>query len=686
MIDCARSRLNLIFLQMTEISLSQDHEFAHVNPLAYVEARRAQLSAMLQPTRRSALGQFFTPANVARIVAQQFKHLKGDIRLLDPGAGIGSLTAAVVERIIDERQPVTRCRLVAYEVEELFLADLKTCLNYCCAALNKMGVNAEYQIISQDFLDTAKIAGPTVTTGSTALYTHCILNPPYRKIGSSSEAHRMLTEAGIETTNKYSAFVWLAMLQLVESGEIASLTPRSFCNGVYFRKFRKALLSTVTIDAVHVFEERDVAFADDDVLQENIIIHAVRSSSRSGKVFVSRVSDLAGLQTSVSRVVDYSEFVRPDDPEQFLRIIPDGLSAALARQMTSLPSTLEDLGLDVSTGPVVDFRLRPWLCDANTEAGVPLIYPECLVDGRIVWPVAEPQKPTAIIRNDKTEAWLTNRGWYVIVRRFSSKEDKRRVVAAVSAPSNTDVFGIENHLNYYHAGGQGMEQYLAIGLAAFLNSTLSDAYFRQFSGHTQVNVADLKHLRYPLKNDLLRLGTKLYQRSSNLVDLDRLVQSELKLLKETEEAIEATKRIDEALEILKAVGLSKKQLGEQLALTLLSLADVTPQKSWQQAAAPERSIEEMLTWWGTYYGRQFDITPADLIRGQTVDAMVVDGLAVVHGCQSLHPCASANPHYALTAEAKSLLTTYGTPEWDTLLSSYLLNSKQWRLSRSGLQH
>ena len=54
--------------------------------------------------------------------------------------------------------------------------------------------------------------------------------------------------------------------------------------------------------------------------------------------------------------------------------------------------------------------------------------------------------------------------------------------------------GFENHLNYFHKKGRGIDMPLARGLAAFLNSTLVDAYFRQFNGHTQVNATDLRSL------------------------------------------------------------------------------------------------------------------------------------------------------------------------------------------------
>ena len=97
-----------------------------------------------------------------------------------------------------------------------------------------------------------------------------------------------------------------------------------------------------------------------------------------------------------------------------------------------------------------------------------------------------------------------------MVRRFSSKEEKRRVVASVVEPDvfeNATLLGFENHLNVFHENKNGMPQALAHGLSVFLNSTFVDGSFRRFSGHTQVNATDLRLIKYPSRNKLIELGT-----------------------------------------------------------------------------------------------------------------------------------------------------------------------------------
>jgi len=92
---------------------------------------------------------------------------------------------------------------------------------------------------------------------------------------------------------------------------------------------------------------------------------------------------------------------------------------------------------------------------------------------------------------------------------------------------NAEWLGFENHLNYFHAGGKGLDRNLAAGLFAFLNSTVVDQYFRRFSGHTQVNATDLRKLPYPDRDTLKAMGSELKQFDQPQEVLDRLVEKHL---------------------------------------------------------------------------------------------------------------------------------------------------------------
>lgn len=75
----------------------------------------------------------------------------------------------------------------------------------------------------------------------------------------------------IETVNLYSAFIWLAILQLAEKGEIAAITPRSFCNGTYFRPFRQAFLLEMKLQKIDAFESIKIALTEEIGVETGII-------------------------------------------------------------------------------------------------------------------------------------------------------------------------------------------------------------------------------------------------------------------------------------------------------------------------------------------------------------------------------------------------------------------------------
>lgn len=337
-------------------------------------------------------------------------------------------------------------------------------------------------------------------------YSHAILNPPYKKIGSNS-AHRLaLRRVGIETVNLYSAFVALTVAQVAPGGQIVAIIPRSFCNGPYYRPFRDFILERVAIRHMHLFESRSKAFKDDAVLQENIIIRLERGGQQ-GPVTVSTSTDDT-FSDLVSHQHPFGRIVFTDDPERFIHVptSPEKNTIELSR---AVRYTLADLGIKVSTGPVVDFRLKDHLRDIPGPTTVPLLYPGHFTNGGTTWPIKDMKKPNAIERNADTEKWLYPSGYYCVVRRFSSKEETRRVVASVVEPGvfgDVPVLGFENHLNVFHDNRHGMPQTLAHGLAVFLNTTAVDEAFRRFNGHTQVNATDLKLLKYPNRDLLTQLG------------------------------------------------------------------------------------------------------------------------------------------------------------------------------------
>jgi adenine-specific DNA-methyltransferase len=497
-----------------------------------LDINRFHFSSRLNLKQRSELGQFLTPAPVARFMAGQFNNLSGNISLLDPGAGVGSLTAAFVERLLINSHQIESCLITTYEVEETFLPCLEQCLIECCNALKNKGIKADYCLRNESFIGSLTENNLPLFNTDAQNFTHAILNPPYKKISSKSIEKKILSKLGIETVNLYSAFVWLSILQLAQNGEIVAITPRSFCNGSYFRPFRKAFLEKMAFQNIHIFASRSLAFAEDNVLQENIIFHALKTENKPKCIEISINSEQELDNFSEIRLVPYNQIIETNDSEMFIHIITNSLEDALRVQMGKFSATLEEIGLDVSTGPVVDFRLKSALRNCLDEESIPLIYPESIKPGKVLFPPKKPRKSIAIENNQQTQKWLIQPGWYVLIKRFSAKEEKRRIVAAVCSPLDSPALGIENHLNYYHAKGGGVNPDLARGLAAFLNSTLFDNYFRLFSGNTQVNVTDLRKIRYPSKEDLMKLGSQIDEFVFDQEKLDTLVHKNLSIMSE----------------------------------------------------------------------------------------------------------------------------------------------------------
>lgn len=469
--------------------------------------------------RRAQIGQFFTPPSVSQLMASFFAPMGKVVRLLDAGAGEGALLEAFVRQILQTKKKPESIQVTAYEADAQALPGLALTLGRCGELCKAQGIEFESIIYPDDFIAAAvtTLSSPQTIAGFDA----AIMNPPYRKFNSSSTTRRMLRTIGIETTNLYTAFVALVCRLLKAQGQLVAITPRSFCNGPYFRSFRKEFLATMSLQRVHSYESRTAAFSDDAVLQENIIFHAIKKCVAPASVVVSMSS--GGENTAiVERTVPFDAMVSPLDPEQFIRLETDDSHREARTIIQNMPCDLNDLNSEVSTGRVVDFRARQFLLKTPIEDSLPLIYPCHFEDGRICWPKTNSKKPNAIANHSETRSLFVPAGAYVLVKRFSAKEERRRIVASVITTEDVHApaFAFENHLNYFHSHGRGLDVQFALGLAAYLNSTVVDTYFREYSGHTQVNATDLRQLKYPTRDVIMELGSQVltFGRGKPLLD------------------------------------------------------------------------------------------------------------------------------------------------------------------------
>jgi adenine-specific DNA-methyltransferase len=651
--------------------------------LSQLDSIRTDFQKTLEVDQQSELGQYFTAPPIANLMTGMFTRFLPSINLLDPGAGVGSLSAAFIAHATHTSPRPNEIKITAFEIDPNLIKGLEITLNACQQLCKQAQIKFSYEIHQEDFISTSV----ETLSGKNSLfsvdqpdYNYAILNPPYKKINSGSRARHLLNSIGLETTNMYSAFMWLVMKLLKTEGEMVAIVPRSFCNGTYFKPFRVDLLKTMVINRIHLFESRDKAFKEGDVLQENIIIHASKTKEINQKTIITSSIDPNDVDF-ITREIDRDQLVHPGDRDLFIRIVPSQLGHQISTQINKLTSSLKELGITVSTGRVVDFRSKDLLRESPDQEIIPLIHPGNLQNGYVTWPGSKAKKPSYLASTNEVNNLVIPGQYYVLVKRFSSKEEKRRVYAAVFDPKKVLAkrVGIENHINYFHRRYGGLLEDLAKGITVYLNSSLVDQYFRQFSGHTQVNATDLRNMKYPSEEQLLALGKRILNQFPDQDGIDKIVSEELALNKnsennENEDPILAKKKMRESLNILQQLNVPRSQQNDRSALTLLALANIRPTTDWKDASDNLIGITEMMNYFRDYFGINYAPNTRETVRRQTVHQFMQIGLVIANPDDASRPINSPKTRYIIEPNTLALLRTYNTRDWNGNLNSYFHNA------------
>jgi adenine-specific DNA-methyltransferase len=470
--------------------------------------------------QRKADELYLTPVEVADFMAAQVRAGKSHVRVLEPAAGSGTLLCAVVERLALTGHGLQEADLTAYETDPDLHEALLLVLENLKRWASKRHIKITAAVEKKDFVlahaQTLAITGDLFDSQTFHAFDVVIANPPYFKIPKSDPRAKAASSVVHGQPNIYALFMAAGAALLREHGELLFIVPRSFTSGPYFRLFRQKFFASVRPTRVHVFGSRRDTFVRDEVLQENVILKGVRdegwqSCSDRFKLRISSSAGIADLDSPVRRVLPVEEALVKAGSDKVLRLPTLKNADEALTLVDSWTASLYQYGMNISTGPVVPFRATRFLHQTDTPSGscVPLIWMNHVHAMRISFPNGT-RKPQYISRDATEKSLLLPNRNYVLLRRFSAKEEARRLVAApwLKSSDSSSLLGVENHLNYIYRSGGELSEDEAVGLAALLNSKLLDSYFRVSNGNTQVSATELRAMPLPPLDRIILIGRR----------------------------------------------------------------------------------------------------------------------------------------------------------------------------------
>ena len=408
-------------------------------PTAYADRIGEWCIRQKSDRERKDHGLFLTPAPVAEFMAGRITSEAHETRVLDPAAGVGILCCAAVQALASRRPKPGVVELVAYEIDEDLLAPLRAVLDHLADwCRTRHGVTVSVHIEAADFImanpGALRPRGLFPRRTETENFDVVIANPPYFKIGKDDPRAAAASEVVHGQPNIYALFMAVGASLLRQRGDFVFITPRSFASGPYFRQFRTVFFDMIRPTGVHVFGSRRDAFRRDAVLQENVIVSGVRQDRWHGNrgtmpLAISSSFGVDDIHKPSVREVSAEKVLDLASVDKVLRLpVCDDDEEALAL-VDSWPSSLAEQGLSISTGPVVPFRATELIAgEGNVPAShVPLLWMNHVRAMKATWPL-DRHKPEYIARTAK--ALLVPSSNYVLIRRFSAKEEPRRLTAA----------------------------------------------------------------------------------------------------------------------------------------------------------------------------------------------------------------------------------------------------------------
>lgn len=466
--------------------------------------------ACVPKSQRKKFGQFFTTAKTAMYMAALFSLdlEKKELSLLDAGAGTGILSAALLDQIY-QLGYTGKVNLTCYETDSVVLPVLEQNLRL---AKDRYGIS--YSIKTENYITSQYFGIGTLIDEDSCKYDYIIGNPPYLKISKDAPEALSMPSVCHGAPNLYFLFLAMGIYNLKSEQELVYIIPRSWTSGAYFKKFRDYLFGNAAITDIHLFDSRDKVFGGESVLQETIIVKVKKTRNEPNTINISTSSD--------SEFNNIRKFKAPYHTvipkNHYVYLITDEKDANVIERVNNLTQTLPDIQLKMQTGIIVDFRTREVLRDNMEDGAFPLLDAQHIKDGQVVWPLG---KEGEVIQTDHA-AYLQENSDFLLVKRFTSKEEKRRLQCGIYLKQRYSQFkyiSTQNKVNFVKCDSPC----ITYGLYVLLNSSLYDAYYRILNGSTQVNSTEINQIPIPSRDIIEEMGRELMHRELSVVNCDKIV-------------------------------------------------------------------------------------------------------------------------------------------------------------------